>query len=304
MRLSRHPCPFPPLCASAWGDDRFGLWFEITLPGINEAGATQVVQRLRWIEPGSFPMGSPTDEAERNHDEGPRHRVTLTEGFWLADTACTQALWQALMGENPSHFKGQSLAEFERPVEQVSWNAVQGFLTKLQALLPGVQATLPTEAQWEYACRAGSEGPFSFGDNITPQQVNYEGTFPYNGGLKGEFRKQTLPVKSLPANAWGLYEMHGNVWEWCADGLRSYSDAHVVDPVGPGVAMASGNGPGDDTNTKRDEGGPPALRGGSWGSFAKRVRSACREAYLPGDTDVFIGFRVALRPTGTGHPKR
>ena len=125
-------------------------------------------------------MGSPDNEPEREDDEGPQHQVTLTEGFWLADTACTQGLWLAVMGgKNPSRFTGDP----DLPVETVSWYDVQKFLAKLQAYLPaGVTAVLPTEAQWEYACRAGSSTAFSFGDNISTDQANYNGKYPYNKG--------------------------------------------------------------------------------------------------------------------------
>ncbi len=273
MDLSdRFPRPFPPPFADAWGDDPFGLWAEVVLSP--DAGA--VVQRLRWIEPGTFWMGSPGDEPERYNDEGPQHAVTLTRGFWLADTACTQALWQAVMGENPSDFRGP-----DRPVEQVSWHDVQDFLRRLEALVPGCDAGLPTEAEWEYACRAGTVTPFSFGATISPAQVNYDGNFPYDGGDKGEFRRQTVAVKSLPPNAWGLYEMHGNVWEWCADGLRTYDGAAQVDPRGP--------------EDLESETAHRVRRGGSWFGEAGRARSAYRFARRPGDRPRILGFRLCLR---------
>ena len=157
-------------------------------------------------------MGSPVDEAERFEDESPQHEVTISRGFWLFDTACTQALWQAVMGDNPSHFKGA-----DRPVENVSFEDVAVFLERLNERLPGLDLVLPTEAQWEYACRAGTDTPFSFGANITTDQVNYAGFAPYAGAAEGEYRGQTVPVGSLPANPWGLFEMHGNVREWCVD---------------------------------------------------------------------------------------
>jgi len=271
---SRFPELFPPPFASAWGDDVHGLWAEFELPAGGEAGS--VVQRLRWLEPGTFWMGSPADEPEREEQEGPRHRVTLTRGFWLADTACTQALWQAVMGANPSYFKGDP----QRPVESVSWHEVQELLRALEPRLPGCAAGLPTEAQWEYACRAGSETPFSFGGQITPEEVNYEGNFPYAGGAKGRDRGETVAVKSLPANAWGLYEMHGNVWEWCADDLRTYDAEARRDPVGPGL---------------EDDKAPRAVRGGSWRGGARWARSAYRLAIRPGDRYGRQGFRLCLR---------
>ena len=269
----RRPPAFPPAWADAWGDDRFGLWAEISVG--------EVVQRMRWVEPGEFWMGSPDDEAERSSNEGPRHRVRLV-GFWLADSACTQALWQAVMGSNPSHFTGDA----SLPVEQVSWDDVQGFLQRLQAGLPeGSEPVLPTEAQWEYACRAGTETPFSFGTTLTTAQANYDGNYPYGKAPKGPYRERTVPVKSLPANAWGLYEMHGNVWEWCADDWRDYAgtalrDAVLQDPWGP---------------VPQEQGAPRAVRGGSWLLRAGFLRSALRSRDPRGDRYYTLGFRVALR---------
>jgi formylglycine-generating enzyme required for sulfatase activity len=220
-------------------------------------------------------MGSPEDEPERFDDEGPRHTVTLTRGFWLADSACTQALWHAVMGTTPSYF---SRYDERHPVEQVSWNAVQRFLRELKALLPGCIIGLPTEAQWEYTCRAGTDTPFSFGANITPEEVNYDGNRPYAGGGKGLYRKETVPVKSLPPNAWGLYEMHGNVCEWCADGMREYRDQEECDPVGQITDVAH-----------------RAVRGGSWIVNAGWARSAYRFAPRRGFVDLNVGFRLCLR---------
>jgi len=277
LMTQRFPAPFPPPFADSWGDDEFGLWAEFTV----STGYGSATQRLRWIEPGSFRMGSPASEPERWDNEGPRHWVTLTRGFWLADTACPQALWQAVMGTNPSRFQGDP----QRPVELVSWHEVQGFLRALEKLLPGCEAALPTEAQWEDACRAGSETPFSFGGNITPEQVNYDGNHPYAGGAKGRNRGETVPVKSLPANAWGLYEMQGNVLEWCADGTRAYDEWAQQDPTGP----VSG-----------DEGAHRAVRGGSWIVRARGARSARRGAYLPGERYDVLGFRLSLRSLEPG----
>ena len=140
-----------PGWADAWGEDRqFGPFVILELP--RPGGGAPVRQRWRWVPPGSFVMGSPPDEPGRFKDEGPEHWVTLTRGYWIADTPCTQAFWEAVMGENPSHFRDPL-----RPVEQVSWDDVQVFLGRLNERVPGLQATLPTEAQWEYACRAGSQ---------------------------------------------------------------------------------------------------------------------------------------------------
>ncbi|WP_427501027.1 formylglycine-generating enzyme family protein [Methylomonas sp. MED-D] len=273
---ARFPDPFPPPFASAWGDDRFGLWAAIEVDG-GDVGI--VTQMFRWIEPGTFLMGSPDGELERSSDEGPQHPVTISQGFWLADTACTQALWLAVMGNNPSAFNDDP----NRPVERVSWLDVQTFLEKLQALLPDCQVDLPSEAEWEYACRAGTATPFSFGANITPSQVNYAGHYPYAGGEPGEYRKRTVPVKTLPANPWGLYEMHGNVYEWCKDGRREYSAQAQTDPLGP---------------TGQDQ--SRVIRGGSWGGIAWGSRSAIRNALQPGSASSHLGFRLCLRSIRPG----
>ena len=205
---SADPPQFPPDWAGEWGQDQYGLWAALVYRGI--------VQVFRWIRPGQFIMGSPDDEPGRGVDET-CHGVTLTRGFWLADTACTQALWQAVMKDNPSKFKGEEL-----PVNSVSWGDCQTFLEQINNLLPGLNLGLPTEAQWEYACRAGPRTPFSFGQTISTDQANFNGNYPYVGAEKGEYRKTTVPVKVLPCNDWGLYQMHGNVWEWCQDRYGDY----------------------------------------------------------------------------------
>ncbi|MFD1624846.1 formylglycine-generating enzyme family protein [Azospirillum griseum] len=182
---------------------------------------------------------------------------------------------RAVMGENPSEFTGDD----RRPVDNVIWNDVQGFLTRLNARVPGLDLSLPTEAQWEHACRAGTTTPFSFGATVTPEQVNYDGNSPYADGHKGLYRVSTVAVGSLPPNAWGLYEMHGNLWEWCADGVRDYTAEAETDPRGPESA-------------KR------VLRGGSWLSFARNARAACRNWSLPDVRYDDIGFRCARVQAG------
>ncbi|WP_445369673.1 formylglycine-generating enzyme family protein [Methylomonas sp. BW4-1] len=250
------------------GVDQYGLYADLTV--------NDVTQRFRWIEPGSFMMGSSPDEPERYDDET-LHAVTLTQGFWLADTTVTQALWlEVLGGHNPSHFNDT----LQNPVEQVSWEHARRFIERLNALVPGLQAQLPTEAQWEYACRAGTSTPFSFGNNITPDQVNYNGDWPYAGGERGLNRKKTVPVKSLPANPWGLYEMHGNVWERCQDVWQdNLGTATVVDPL---------------TQPDAGTGGDLVLRGGSWNDRGRNVRSAFRSLNTPGLRSSDLGFRLAL----------
>jgi len=258
------PERFPARWASDWGEDPCGLWQAFTYRGVR--------QGLRWIPPGRFLMGSPADEHGRYDDEA-QHEVILTQGLWLAETACTQALWQAVLGENPSGFKGE-----RRPVENVTWEEIQRFIERLNGEIPGLGVRLPSEAEWEYACRAGTLTPFSFGEDITPEQANYDGNAPYRGGRPGLYRQKTVEVASLPANPWGLYEMHGNVWEWCRDWLADYQPGPVTDPVGP------------ETGEWR------VLRGGSWFVGARDLRSACRFPDAPGVRIHNIGFRLARGP--------
>ena len=230
-----------------------------------------LIQEFVYIKPGTFMMGSPKGEVDQFNDET-QHPVTLTRGYWLADSACTQALWQAVMGANPSQFNDDPTL----PVERVSWNEVQTFLDRLNAQVPGLDAGLPSEAQWEYACRAGTTTPFSFGENITPEQVNYEGSHPYADGQKGLYRERTVPVKSLPPNPWGLYEMHGNVNEWCADWYGDYPQGPQIDPSGP------------------SEGAGRVLRGGSWGLNGQYCRAAYRDGGVLGYRSSVTGFRIML----------
>ena len=218
---SIYPKEFPEPWASDWGEDAFGLWMAFTYKGVRQV--------FRWIEPGTFDMGSPENEPERWPNEI-QHTVTLSQGFWLADSTVTQTLWQAVMNENPSRVKGAN-----RPVESVSWDAAQAFIDTMNRMKPELKLCLPTEAQWEYACRAGTETPFSFGSQIDSDQVNFDGTNPYNNGKPSHYRNETVEVKSLPANAWGLYEMHGNVWEWCQDWYGDYSSQSVTRSARSGI---------------------------------------------------------------------
>lgn len=252
-----------PEWATAWGQDAYGLYAELRVD--------KLTQRFRWIEPGTFQMGSAETEKQRDEDES-LHEVTITNGYWLADTTCTQALWMALMKDNPSKFKDND----NNPVETVSWKEVQQFIDKLNTKYPGLEARLPSEAEWEYACQAGSTTAFSFGDTITPEQVNYNGNHPYADGKKGLYRECTVEVKSLPANLWGLFEMHGNVWEWCADWFGDYPSNSMIDPIGS------------------DNGVFRVRRGGSWGSDGWDARSAYRSRYQPANRIMFTGFRLAL----------
>jgi formylglycine-generating enzyme required for sulfatase activity len=259
-----------PKCAENNGIDEYGVYFDFFVKN--------VIQRMRYIPAGRFMMGLSIGEQERFDDEL-QHEVEITKGFWLADTACTQALWEIVMDNNPSEFKGKN-----NPAESVSWYDCIKFIKKINSLKPGLNLRLPTEAEWEYACRGTKcrnnmnkedSDTFFFGKNITTDQVNYNGNYPYNNGQKGEFRGKTIPVKSLPYNDYGLYEMHGNVWEWCADWYGGYSAGRVVDPVGI------------------DKGTSRVLRGGSWIGSGGVCRSACRNRLKPDDYSGSIGLRLA-----------
>ena len=208
---------------------------------------------FRWCPPGTFTMGSPTDEEDRDSDET-QHEITLTKGFWMMETEVTQKQWKAVMGSLPDcGFKGDNL-----PVERVSWNDCQEFCEKCSAL--GLPVQLPTEAQWEYACRAGSTGAYA--GNL--DEMAWYGS---NSGSK------THPVGTKKANAWGLYDMHGNVWEWCQDWYGDYPSGSVTDPTGP------------------SNGSSRVYRGGSWLNFAWICRSAFRGSLDPGLQSNDLGFR-------------
>ncbi len=264
MYIRKHtifPEEFPEAWASDWGEDEFGLWMAFTYKGVRQA--------FRWCEPGAFLMGSPPDEPERYDDEL-QHQVTLTKGFWIADTTVTQALWEVVMGENPSEFKGE-----DRPVERINWEDAQAFIAKMNGLKAELKLCLPTEAQWEYACRAESTTPFCWGDQIHSTLVNLDGNRLYNKGKPSEYRKQTIEVKELHCNDWGLYQMHGNVREWCQDWFGDYPAEPVIDPKGA------------------ESGDSRVLRGGSLFDYGRDCRSADRGHYVPSDRLNGFGFRLA-----------
>lgn len=174
---------------------------------------------LVWIEPGVFTMGNGNFTNDGFAAESPPHEVTLTRGFWMDRFPCTQQLWEAVMGDNPSEFRG-----LRRPVDNVSWDRARDFVTALRERVPGLPADLPTEAQWEYACRAGTAGPnYDPSGDLNPIAWNTA-----NAGSTSH------PVGLKRANAFGLHDMLGNVMEWCADGLRDYKPDPVVDPITPG----------------------------------------------------------------------
>jgi sulfatase modifying factor 1 len=249
---------------------------QLLVQGVKPCGPSQVLplgkggeMNFTWIAPGSFLMGSPPSEEERSEDES-QHRVTLTQGYWLGVTPVTQSQWQAVMGNHPSRFPGG-----DRPVEQVSWEDCQRFCARLKEKT-GQTCRLPTEAQWEYACRAGTTTPFSFGETISTDQANYNGNYTCGRDKKGVYRQQTTPMRSFPANAWGLYDMHGNVWEWCADWYGPYPEEDIKDPINP------------------INGDVRVLRGGSWRLHPHSCRAACRGRYGPDRRDGDVGCRLVL----------
>ena len=223
-----------------------------------------------WIPPGNFMMGSPKEEKQRNSNET-QHKVTLTKGFYMGVYTVTQEQWKAVMGNNPSAFKGEK----NLPVESVSWDDCQEFIKKLREK-DKKPYRLPTEAEWEYACRAGTTTPFHFGETISTDQANFNGEDV--AVKKRHSRDKTTPVGSFPANAWGLHDMHGNVWQWCQDWYGDYPQKDVVDPQG------AGKGPNR------------VLRGGSWFYTADCCRSACRNSGEPGFRNYSIGFRLCFFP--------
>lgn len=275
-----------------------------------------------WITAGSFSMGSPANEQGRDSSEK-QHDVTLTKGFWMGKCEVTNAQFDAFVKEagyvttaekaaekaatdakSPKEAKKAKAAVAtwrtpmiqqktsgkweDNPVVVVSWEDAKAYCDWL-AKKTGSAYTLPTEAQWEYACRAGTTTPFSFGETITTDQANYCGKWGYpvikdeagkliesSSGKLGDYRKTTLPVGSLKSNAWGLYDMHGNVCEWCQDAYGEYSNDAAKDPTGP----ASG--------AKR------VLRGGSWLIDPTRCRSAYRLSFAPTSVYNYVGFRLVM----------
>lgn len=241
----------------------------------SDVGARGLPKRVRHkptgmvlvlILPGQFTIGSPPSEEDRDGDEQQRE-VEMESAFYLGETEVTVTVWKQIMGTVPREFQDDEL-----PASGVSWHQARVFIDRMNQL--GERGwRLPSEAEWEYACRAGTQTPFSFGDNITPEQVNYNGRYPYAGGERGLRRDRPIPVRSLPPNPWGLYEMHGNVWEWCEDLYQMHPEREA---------------PAMDT-----AGMPRVIRGGAWTSKGKQIRSAYRDGYPPASSGPKYGFRLA-----------
>ncbi len=249
-----------PPWATAIRHDEYGIIAEVT---VNE-----VVFAFRRIPVGTFLMGSPEDEAGRYPREGPQHSVTISRPFWMGLTPVTQEQWQAIWKTKPNFFKGP-----KRPVERVSWKDVQSFCTELNRLVAGWNCGLPTEAQWEYACRAGNTGPFNDG-SVCQDPEEQEKALDSLGWFRRNSGGKTQAVGEKRPNHWGLFDMHGNLHEWCADGFREFTEGNVSDPEGPMSAER-------------------VIRGGSWNYAAQYCRSASRSSVSPAYRYRSVGFRLA-----------
>ena len=232
-----------------------------------ELGKKQTLELL-LVPTGQFLMGSPKNEPGRDEDE-PLYRARISRPFYLGKYEVTQGQWEAVMGENPSFFQDDP----RLPAETVTWEMCVAFCRKL-AERTGRKVHLPTEAQWEYACRAGSTTPFAFGIDITPMDANYD--WSEGGALNVETLQKSALVGSFPANPWGFFDMHGNVREWCADWYGRY--------VAPGPPVIDPKGP--------ESGTVHVMRGGCWDDYSRRCRSAYRHGYRAGDREECNGFRV------------
>jgi formylglycine-generating enzyme required for sulfatase activity len=234
---------------------------------------TSLVAGMVWIGPGTFTLGSPDTEQDREADEGPQTQVTISQGFWMAKYEVTQEQYQAVIETNPSYFTGDN----NRPVETVSWIDATNYCAALTArersagrLPAGYEYRLPTEAEWEYACRAGTATRFSYGDDPDYGQLGDYAWYFVNSGAA------THAVGAKQLNAWGLYDMHGNVWEWCLDWYGPYPGGSVTDPRWPQSGIYR------------------VIRGGSWDLDASACRSAFRHSLYPASRQSYFGFRVVL----------
>jgi formylglycine-generating enzyme required for sulfatase activity len=259
----------------------------LQVQGYRERLADGVELTMVHIPAGGFLMGSPEGEKERYGYEGPQRQVQL-EGFFMGQTPITQAQWREVAGwqklrrdlnSNPSYFKGPN-----RPVERVSWKDAIEFCNRLSQRT-GRHYSLASEAQWEYACRAGSTTPFHFGATLTPDFANYNGNHTYGDGPEGLYRKETTEVATFPANPWGLHDMHGNVWEWCLD---QWHDNYEGAPTDGSAWLDSAV----------NEDSARLLRGGSWGHDPGCCRSAYRLHLRPGYVNLDVGLRVVCLPQG------
>ncbi|WP_052707013.1 formylglycine-generating enzyme family protein [Teredinibacter turnerae] len=278
--LKRLPEQFPHPLAIEWGEDDFGLYQMVELFGVEHV--------FRWIPPGLFQLGSPKNEEGRFERET-LHWVTLTEGFWLGETVISQQQWKAVMDENRSE-----TAEDNLPQVRISWDDCARFIEAINSEHKGLGARFPTEAEWEYACRAGSNTTVCWGEKLDLSNANFLGTWDFGVNREGGALQKICPVKSYLPNAWGLYQMHGNVWEWCWDYFSDYPAGNSENPEGPEEETVS-------EDYKLNGRAVRVLRGGSWGSRGRNLRSAYRGRNRPDERNNYIGFRLALgRELGRG----
>ena len=243
-----------------------------------------VLYPFRWCPAGTFKKGSPLKEPERNDNE-PLHEVTLTKGFWILETEVTQQMWMSLFDWNPSWFSNtgtgaprvKHIETGDLPVEQVTWEETALFCEALQKK-SGWHVALPTEAEWEYACRAGTETAFSFGSEISPEDANYDDSEPGNIAQRRRAVRNPYPVAGFPSNAWGIHDMHGNVAEWCRDRYALLDEKPASDPTGS------------------DVGSTRVFRGGAWFLDSGCCRSAYRYGIDPDTRAYYLGFRVVIEP--------
>ena len=253
-----------------------------TIQYFTEDLSQQVSLEMAYIPSGKFQMGSPESEIDRRDSESPQHPVTVNE-FFMGRFPVTQAQWKVVAGfpkidrdlkPNPSRFKSKTE---DLPIENVSWLDAQEFCKRLSNKM-GRSYRLPSEAEWEYACRAGTTTPFYFGETISSDIANYDAQSAYGPGERGQYRQKTTAIDSFPPNDFGLCDMHGNVWEWCADGWHKN---YVGAPSNGSVWDAS------------NDSGSRILRGGSWFCVPGDCRSACRYSSSPDNASYSLGFRLA-----------
>jgi formylglycine-generating enzyme required for sulfatase activity len=273
-----------------------------------KALTNSIGMKLVLIPPGTFQMGSPVTEAERE-DRELRHEVTISKSFYMGVYPVTQEQYAKIFGPprnqwNPgARFGKDQGGGPDHPQETVQWNYAEDFCKRLSALPAEKEAgrtyRLPTEAEWEYACRAGTTTPFSSGTTLSSKEANFNGDFPYGGAAKGDYLRKTSKVGSYPPNAWGLYDMHGNVWQWCADWYDPdyYKNSPKMDPTGPEKGVV----PTGYTNRTTPGEGQwyRVIRGGSWLDEARACRSAYRFRAMPHEPYQIIGFRVVCEVKGS-----
>jgi formylglycine-generating enzyme required for sulfatase activity len=240
---------------------------------ISDANANNVFMDFMLIPAGSFHMGSPETELKRNIDESPLHQVVISKPFYMSKFEVTQRQYRAVLG----NYKAFYFVGFDFPADGVSWNVANEFTNKLSDET-GMRFRLPTEAEWEYACRAGTDTPFYTGETLSPYQANYDSSNVYGKGLKGKALIRPTKVGSYPPNPFGLYDMYGNVWEWCSDrySKKSYESSSLQDPLGIGTSLST------------------VIRGGGWESPPGDCRSASRDYRKSWRSIDFIGFRLVI----------